>query len=282
VPTGPGAPAATGNTAADGRAWINYRRGQNGLSNLSQAVHIDQAAQSHSDYQRINNTVTHNEEPGKQGFTGATLLDRLHASGYTFQPSTGYAYGEVISATSSTSGFYLTEELITAIYHRFVIFEPRFKEVGTGAATNGSGYSYFTADFAANNGYGPGLGTAAVATWPFDGQAGVPGNFLSDYESPDPVPGANEVGYPISVHADIDTVLTVTAFSVHPHGGADLAVRQLTHGADPETPVSAAAIIPLAPLHAGTTYDVSFSGKLALSGSPNSVPISKSWSFTTK
>jgi hypothetical protein len=249
---------------------------------LTEAVLVDKAAQAHSDYQRINNTVVHDEDPAKRGFTGATLLDRLKAAGYSFQPATAYAYGEVISATNSTSGFYLTEELITAIYHRFVIFEPRFKEVGTGAATNASGYSYFTADFTANNGYGTGLGRSTVAAWPFDGQTGVPAHFLSDYESPDPVPDANEVGYPISVHADIDTTLTVTAFTVRPHGGADLAVRLMTHGADPETPASAAAVIPLSPLRPATTYEVSFSGKLALTGSPNSVTISKSWSFTTK
>jgi hypothetical protein len=40
--------------------------------------------------------------------------------------------------------------------------------------------------------------------------------------------------------------------------------------------VPAAAIIPLAPLAAGTTYDVSFSGTV------DGTALSKSWSFTTK
>jgi hypothetical protein len=115
-----------------------------------------------------------------------------------------------------------------------------------------------------------------VAVWPFDGQAQVPINFFSDYETPDPVPNINEVGYPISVHANITSRVTVQSFSVHPRGGADLAVRLLTRSADPETPFSSAAIIPLSRLASGTVYDVSFSGTL------DGAPVSRSWSFTTK
>src|SRR5438067_5773995 len=51
------APALTNNVATDGRAWINYRRSQVGMSTLAQNSKIDIAAQGHSDYQRINNAV---------------------------------------------------------------------------------------------------------------------------------------------------------------------------------------------------------------------------------
>ena len=64
------APVLTNNVATDGRAWINYRRSQVGMSVLTQNSKIDIAAQGHSDYQRVNNTVTHVQTPGKQGFTG--------------------------------------------------------------------------------------------------------------------------------------------------------------------------------------------------------------------
>ena len=50
----------------------------------------------------------------------------------------------MIAGVATTSGFYMAENLITAIYHRFVIFEPLFKEGGAGAAVNNSGYAYFT------------------------------------------------------------------------------------------------------------------------------------------
>jgi len=275
IPTQPGAPALTGNIALDGREWLNFRRAQVGLSTLTHSTVIDIAAQGHSDYQRINNTISHEQTPGREGFTGATLADRLAAAGYVFNTSAARAYGEVISAASNSSGQYMAEELITAIYHRFVIFEPVFKEIGTGAATSGTGRSYFTANFTANNGYGTGLARGQVAVWPFDTQTGVPRNFFSDTESPDPVPDRNEVGYPISVHANINAPVVVQTFTVRPRGGADLATRLLSNANDTHTGRSSAAIVPLSPLVAGTTYDVTFAG--TVDGSA----VSRNWSFTT-
>ncbi len=275
-PIAPGAPLATGNIATDGLNWINYRRSQIGISALTRNAQIDLAAQRHSDYQRINNTVSHDQIAGNPSFTGAALVQRLSQAGYVFTTNSNYAYGEVISATNSTSGAYMAEELITAIYHRFVIFEPRFKEIGTGSATNASGYNYFTTDFAANNGYGPGVGRGSVVTWPVAGQSGVTRNFLSDFEAPDPVPELNEVGYPVSVHADIDTTLTVSSFTLRPRGEAEVTVKLLMRSLDGITPKSAAAVVPMAVLRAATVYDVSFTGAL------DGVPVSRNWSFTTR
>jgi uncharacterized protein YkwD len=270
------APIATNNIATDGLNWINYRRGQIGMPALTHNGVIDVAAQGHSDYQRINNVVTHTQTAGKPGFTGVDLQHRLQAAGYTFSGSN--AIGEVISATSNGSGFYMAEELITAIYHRFVIFEPVFREIGTGAATTSANYNYFTADFVTNNGYGTGVPAATVVTWPFNGQTQVPDNFNSDYEEPDPVPDRSVVGYPVSVHANLTSKLTVQSFTIRAHGaGSDLSTRLLAQGQDTNTTTqSAAAIVPLAPLAASTTYDVTFTGAV------DGTPVTRSWSFTTK
>jgi uncharacterized protein YkwD len=273
-PSETGTPASVGNIAVDGRNWINFRRGQALMPAVAQNVLIDKAAQAHSDYQKLNNTIAHEEVVGKPGFTGVGPLERLNAAGFVFGQS-NYAYGEVISATANNSGFYMAEELITAIYHRFVIFEPMFKEIGTGSATTSAGYTYFTSDFAANNGFGTGIGHGMVVTWPYSGQTSVAPNFFSDYEAPDPIPNANEVGYPVSVHADISAVLNVTSFTIT-RAGAVLAVKLLQHSTDAETPISAAAIIPLSPLAAATTYVVTFIG------TADGIPVNKSWSFTTK
>ncbi|MEG2962184.1 MAG: CAP domain-containing protein, partial [Janthinobacterium sp.] len=95
--------------------------------------------------------------------------------------------------------------------------------------------------------------------------------------SPDPVPNQDVVGYPISVHANYGAVLNVATFSVRQRGSAtDLSVRLLRSDSDAHTPVSAAAIIPLAPLTAATTYDVSFIGKV------NGANLTRNWSFTTR
>jgi uncharacterized protein YkwD len=274
VPTDASAPALSGDIATDGLNWINFRRSQIGVTQLTRNTLIDRTALGHSNYQKSNNVVSHNQEAGKTGFTGAQLGDRLAQAGYTFNTSASRAYGEVISATTNRSGVFMAEELITAIYHRFVIFEPIFKELGSGAATTSAGYTYFTTDFAANNGYGAGI--SGLVVWPYSNQVNVAPNFFSDYESPDPVPNQNEVGYPVSVHANINATVTVQSFTIRPRGGSDMAVRLLARSVDAETPVSVAAIVPLTPLKAATVYDVSFNGAV------NGAAVTKAWSFTTR
>jgi len=270
------APAATGSVGLDGLNWINFRRGQAGLPQLARNGLIETAALNHSTYLRINNfpDLTHTEIAGMPGFTGVNVLDRLNAAGYSL--ARPYIYGEVIASAGDSTGFSLAEQLMAAIYHRFLMLEPMFKEIGAGAATNGAGYTYFTADFAANKGYGPGLGRGRLVGYPFDGQTNVPVNFLSDQEVPDPVPNQNEVGYPVSVHGDLAGSVQVQTFTLRPRGGANVAVRLLSAPADPETPASAAAIVPLAVLSANTTYDASFSGTV------DGVSVVRNWSFTTR
>ncbi|MEO6354019.1 MAG: CAP domain-containing protein, partial [Burkholderiaceae bacterium] len=257
-----GAPQVTGNMATDGLNWFNFRRQQIMGLTVARNSLIDAAAQGHSEYQKRNNSITHDQTPGNPGFTGANLENRLSQAGYNLIPS--YATGEVIAKTGYTEGFTAAEALITAIYHRFVIFEPMYKEAGAGYATASSGYTYFTTNFAASNGLGNGLGAGKYAVYPYDGQKNLPHNFFSDSEEPDPVPNRNEVGYPISVHADITRRITtsVSNFTVRPRGGELLPVRLLTSTSDSDTPSSAASIIPLEPLTHGTTYDVVFSGSI--------------------
>src|SRR3954467_12649640 len=70
--TDPTAPALTGDTAADALNRFNWRRQQAGLLAVAHNAAIDKAAQAHSDYQRLADTITHNETSGKPGFTGVT------------------------------------------------------------------------------------------------------------------------------------------------------------------------------------------------------------------
>lgn len=282
------APALSNDTATDGLNWFNFRRQQMGLTALTRDSLIDNAAQAHSNYQRLNNLITHEEVSGRPGFTGVDLYDssvpttamptvapdRLRAAGYRFTQSR-FAYGEVISATTDGSGFNAAEDLIAAIYHRFVIFEPMFREAGSGSATAAGGYNYFTTDFAAN-GLGAGLGSGGLLGYPTSGQINVPTIFYSDRESPDPIPGRNEVGYPVSVHADITATVTVKTFTIQPRGGSVLAAFTLSNAVDAHTPLSAAAIIPVAVLAAKTTYDVQFSGTV------DGAAVTRNWSFTTQ
>ncbi|MEC4718143.1 CAP domain-containing protein [Noviherbaspirillum sp. CPCC 100848] len=270
----PGAPQATGDTATDGFNWFNFRRTQMGLSSVTRSARIDTAALGHSRYQATNSIITHEQTRTAVNFTGATLSERLANAGYELGTA-GHMYGEIISSTSYTSGFRSAEDLIAAIYHRFVAFEPMFKEAGAGAATSAQGTTYFTTNFGAV-GLNRGLATGTVVTYPFNGQQQVPTNFLSDNELPDPVPSQNEVGYPISVHANVTASVQVESFTIHPRAGAPLPVRLLVSSTDTYTPKSAASIIPLTPLTPATTYEVTFRGSV------DNRAINRFWTFVTR
>jgi hypothetical protein len=272
--------------ATQGFNWINTRRQQAGLTVLPRNSIIDMVATGHSDYQRLNG-LSHEQEAGKPGFTGAVLVDRLNGAGYT---ASQYYYSEVISSGPGNSGELLAEELITAIYHRFAIFQPRYKEMGAGAAGSVGGANYLTINFTANNGYGPGIGDNVVV-WPVDGQTGVVPIFSSDSEKPDPVSNIDIVGYPISVHVDVGVALTVSNFEIRPRGGSNLPKKLLTREEAGEEitmqDASGAAIVPLSPLAANTVYDVSFSGTIVSfvpGREPATVttPVTRNWSFTTR
>ena len=271
-----GAPQPTGNMANDGFNWFNFRRQQMGLATMARNTQIDTAALNHSNYQALNGTITHDEIAGRRGFTGVSVLDRLRAVQYPI-PASNYAYGEVISSTPDTNGINAAEDLIAAIYHRFVIFEPKFLEAGAASATGGSGYTYFTTDFATRTLSRNGLGTGKLLVYPFSNQQNLPTVFYSDQEQPDPVPDRNEVGYPVSVHADITSTIAVQSFTINPRGGAALATKLLRKENDAEiSEPSVAAIIPLAVLQPQTRYDVHFTGSV------DNLPVNLSWSFTTR
>ncbi len=269
-----GAPSATGDMATDGLNWTNFRRQQLGLVALVRNSQLDTAAQGHSDYQKANNQISHEQTPGAPGFTGATMAERLAAAGYVL--TAPYAYGEVIAASGNPSGANAAEDLITAIYHRFVMFEPKFREAGAGSAAASASYHYFTLNLASNQGLGAGIGPGQFVTYPMANQQNVATVFYSDYETPDPVGDRNEVGYPVSIHADITASVAVQSFTIAPRGAAVLPAKLLSHATDGNTAQSVAAIVPLSVLTANTTYDVQFIGSI------DGIAATRVWSFTTR
>lgn len=267
------APAVVGDVATDGLNWLNFRRQQAGLPALKRNSTIDRAAGAHANYQQANNIVSHVETAGLPGFTGADSLQRLTAAGLVLN-SSGHTDAEVIAATDGSDGFSAAEGLMAAIYHRFVILQPVFNEAGAGTATRAGGYTWLNVNLILNQ---PGsTDSAQLIVWPFSQQKNVRANFFSDQESPDPILQSDEVGYPVSVHAGMSADLQVNSFTIRPSGGAALATRLLDRRSDPETPASAAAIIPLAPLRAATSYDVEFIGVV------DGVAVNRRWSFVTR
>lgn len=268
-----GAPAPVGNTSTDGLNWFNFRRTQAGLSALTRHAILDRAAGKHSEYQRLNGVISHEQQPGLPGFTGVTLGDRLEAESYPFQQSS-YAYGEVISASTNPSGVIAADALVTAIYHRFVILEPVFTHAGAGSASEPGSYTWFTTNFAAD-GLGAGVGRGRFVTWPAASQTHIPRFFLTDSEIPDPLPAQNMAGYPVSIHADITSTVTVQQFTLRPVGGSALPVRILSSASDSNTTPSGAAVLPLQVLSPSTEYEAHFIGQI------DGLAVDHRWRFTT-
>ncbi|MBZ0092360.1 MAG: pilus assembly protein N-terminal domain-containing protein [Sulfuricellaceae bacterium] len=250
------------------RNQINLRRGQVGLATLAWNGQLEQAARGHSNYLALNNITGHYQTAGSSGFTGADPGARITNAGYAWR-----GYDEVI-AFGPSSGVVAVENLMEAIYHRFGIFSTYVDEIGSGFADTHPTYTYvMTADLATRNSTLPSPGANWVGVYPYNGETGVPIDFYSDEESPDPVPNANRVGYPISIHLDQSQTLGVTSFTVSANGSA-LPTIQLT-SVDGHTPKSASAIIPTQALTYGTTYTANFSG------TANGAALNKTWSFTT-
>lgn len=269
-----GAPTATGDVAADGITWINFRRAQAGLPALRRDPRLDLAATRHSNYQQLNDVVTHEEDGKQPGFIAQTASERLRAADFPLL-TTAFADGEVIAATGTPDGFASVEGLLGAIYHRYVVLEPMFNAVGAGAAHREGSFDWLTMNLVGIKG-STGLAKGRIAVWPLPSQANVRTHFFSDQETPDPVPQADEVGYPVSVHANLNAVLRVERFTLTDPEGQAVEVRQLDASSDRDTPPSAAAIIPLQRLRGGVVYSVSFAGRI------DGQAVERSWQFTTR
>ncbi|MDP2794821.1 MAG: pilus assembly protein N-terminal domain-containing protein [Sulfurisoma sp.] len=247
---------------------INFRRGQIGLAPVTSHADMARAARAHSSYLAANNTTGHYETPSAQGYFGDTPGTRLSNSGYPYR-----TYGEIISFGPAT-GTLGIESLIEAIYHRFAIFTSSFDEAGAGFNTDHPTHgNVLTVDFGSRSSPLPAARADWVGLYPFDGQDRVPVDFYSDQESPDPMPDANRVGYPVSIHIDSASTLQVTSFTLF-DGATALPTSLLSPGAQ-SVPASASAMIPNQVLEHGRTYTASFVGSV------DGARLERQWTFAT-
>lgn len=268
-------PATQRATTADHEAaalrQVNLRRTQIGLPALTPNAQIATAAAGHSAYLAAHDLTGHYQNAGQYpaGFTGATAGERLTAAGYPWR-----LYGEVIGFGPAT-GAVGVETLIEAIYHRFGLFDPGVDEAGVGVVDDHPHYGkVLTIDLGSQQAPATGSPAGWVGTYPYDGQTGVQIDFHSDRESPDPMPGVDRVGYPVSIHLGYGKRLKVDAFTLAMEGGANVPATLLSATTDAHVPISAAAIIPRSPLTPGRTYRASFSG------SADGLPFTQTWRFT--
>ncbi|MBA3684066.1 MAG: hypothetical protein H0W72_02355 [Planctomycetes bacterium] len=252
------------------------------------------AAIKHAGWQALDDvgnvpSLNHGEPTDNALFVHTGIGQRIRAAnGGADIPGT-YQYLEDISSQHSLAAM---NGLWNTVYHRVPMLRHRARRFGYGdmalarsefpAANvpaedpwgNPGGNGYATLEWAAQT--TPGI---ALSYWPSTGTT-APTTFLSDSESPDPVPSANAVGPPLHAvfptTADFATIVVDLATS----GGVHVPVRLIVGGGtDPATSGDASNAqtvtdveglldpgelfaIPLAPLAAGTSYTWSVSGTI--------------------
>ena len=103
-------------------------------------------ARKHSHYMILNG-LTHDEDPGKPGYTGKSASDRAKAVGYRVSALGENCYAGATGAVNSHLGFVVDPGkggpggMQPKRGHRMNLINPMFTEVGPGAVPNGKGLS---------------------------------------------------------------------------------------------------------------------------------------------
>lgn len=272
-----------------GLCYANYRREQVGLAPLTARDALNTVAQNHTAYMLANNTLTHDEQSGKTGYTGAAPNDRIQAAYPT------NATAEVVAGAnrwtsqsgaslSMTPKDQLVVDLVDAPFHRAALLGSYgsagsgFAEsVGAGSSGGTQAYYYQTIDLADRS---QGGADNQMVAYPYNGQADVPASWVNN-ESPNPAPAyaGQTMGYPVTVQA-VNTNLAFNAdtFTITDAAGNGVPCEKV----DARTAgMSGAArglaiCTPRAPLAAGTRYNVTVSGTL------NGQGVNLNWAFTTR
>jgi uncharacterized protein YkwD len=97
---------------------VNYHRRLAGVPEVEAEPRLVRAAQSHASYVDSTNRIGHYEtDLTNEHYTGHGPFDRIEAARYDYAEA-----GEVVARQSSTRPRVAIDALVTAIYHRFIIF----------------------------------------------------------------------------------------------------------------------------------------------------------------
>jgi hypothetical protein len=220
---------------------------------------VTAAAQHHAEYLARNNAIGHDESPGADGFTGATVRDRLAAQGYPDATAS-----EV--ATSFGSGTDGVRSLWLLPYHRLGLMHPHAVIAGWGHAESGGRSTtvgvivYDFSSAAPDIVRSPAAGQRVQRSW--EGE-----------ESPDVLPaGATRpVGYAVMLVAAGAKPLELSAARLTDRSG-----REIPHYVVPQIyERDYVAIVPAQPLAAAGHYRVRL--ELSISGTDTI----EEWEFDT-
>ncbi len=245
------APAVQGHYAR-----LNDIRGAMGLTTLNWNASLANAAQAHSDYQRLHNVQGHGEVQGLPGFTGVGYGDRAARAGYT-----GLLVGEsIIGGTpqAEQDGRDLMDVILAAPGHRTVLLAHEFNEIGVGGVPMTNVLGQRGTQW---------VDPARVSAYPYHGQIGVLTAFAPASESPNPLPGVALTGMPLSLHGSMFNSFVVTSATLVQTGNASPVA--LLANADVGQSRSAFVFYPAAALTPLTAY--TFTAQVNVAGSARTI-----------
>jgi len=283
---------------------INAARSASGAGLYAQNAALDKAAAAHAQYLLDNWSVTtlqnfHSETSGLTGFTGTTPAARDQVAGYTGNGISEIGVGILASGTATDC----VNSWLDSVYHAQDLFG-QGTDVGIAAMSDASGNYVCVVESGTSLATGVFTGQLPATTlvYPYSGATNVQTTFVPAAEEPNPAPdvGTGLMGQPILV-SGTDAVLakalpngwtasqvTINGFTVTVQGSSTpVAVRLVvtagTVGAAGVTVTNdvgglftgLAYALPLAPLSANTTYNVSFTANV------NGQVVTYNGSFTT-
>lgn len=250
---------------------LNAIRSKMGIPLLQRNSALDTAARYHAQYILLNNDVSHDENPGRPYFYAKTPLERVQKTNYNEGQT--FTTGEVLSYTEGNPNESF-DKLMRAIYHRFVMLDPVYTEVGMSQMQQNKASVLEMA--LASRGETYKKAPLKVSIYPLDKQTGIPYVFYTNEEVPNPMPGYERVGFPISIQTTAGYPLeTKTFVLIEKNTGSEVAGKYLIYGQDEHVLNSQLALVPFNPLKPGTTYVVTYVGYT------KGVALNYKWEFTT-
>lgn len=244
---------------------INQWRAAIGVAPLTRHPALDQSAQAHALYYKLNNgsggVGIHDEKAGLPGFTGADFFDRAQAAGY---PSRNVNENMGLTGNQLTS----LDWYIGTINHRLTLLDPRYVHIGFGVVSDTVKVDVIdlgTPDWNAT-------ADPIWEQWPPDGAAGIGTSF--DGESPNAFTSASyPIGTPITLKYNGSGSVTFTSATIAANGQtvsslASTGTGWITHNTD--------LIATTAPMQPGMDY------KVTVTGTVSGQSFSRTWGFHTK
>lgn len=261
-------------------ALINVVRSALQLPEYVAMPGIGGAAQSHAQYAAANGNTGPDEQPALPCYTGATLQQRLANAGVEPVQLPGTRpHAESVLTYATPSGvevqaWDVVNDALNNLYGRLLMLAPPAQQAGVGFSVQPGGQRRaMVVDTAL-------LAPAATAAdglwvvWPRDGATGLPARMHPSNLKP--LDAALSEGYPASLHAMAPVQVSRFVMS-EAASGTPVAATVITSATDRHAVLGRgeAALVPHAPLAAGTQYRVELDAQVGTQA------VHQVWTFTT-